>query len=257
MLPWAHGHQLNGITDFVSAMVEKQTARQAQLARCLDNHEAAAKRLSRLLHNERLDPKTLADAVLSQILHPLPSRGPICLAIDSTVEDRQHLLVVSWIMGRGGVPMYWRAYDASVLQGRMKRYEASVIRRAITRVTQRVGKRRVIVTGVFEGRWRHLSQIPFRGNERQGRAPIWSVVEPSAVCLGCCARSFRVRFQLVRERPTSGVHAEESNDTIAKEVGDSWDGRLRTGQPVKGRTHHRAHRAEALKSRLTRGLLHK
>jgi hypothetical protein len=196
MLPWAHGHQLNGITDFVSAIVEKQTACQAQLARCFDNQEAAPKRLSRLLHNERLNPKTLADAVLLQALHQLPSRGPIRLAIDWTVEDSQHLLVVSLIMGRRGVPIYWRAYDASVLKGRMKRYEASVICRAITRVTQRVGKRRVIVTAdrgfadvalfkllselgvrfiirvkagtnvAFEGRWCRLSQIPFRGNER-------------------------------------------------------------------------------------------
>jgi hypothetical protein len=31
MLPWAHGHQLNGITDFVCAIVEKQSACQAQL----------------------------------------------------------------------------------------------------------------------------------------------------------------------------------------------------------------------------------
>ena len=122
ILPWAHGHQLKGIADFVSAIVERQTACQAQLARHFDNQEAATKRLSRLLNNERLNPKTLADAVLRQALHQLPSCGKIRLAIDWTIEDTQHLLVVSLIMGRRGVPIYWRAYDASVLKGRMKHY---------------------------------------------------------------------------------------------------------------------------------------
>ena len=196
MLPWAHGHQLKGITDFVRAIVEQQTACQAQLARWFHNQEAATKRLSRLLHNRRLDPKPLADAVLAQALHQLPTQGPIRLVIDWTTEDHQHLLIVSVIMGRRGVPIYWRAYDASVLKGRMKRYEASVIRRVLTRVSHVVGNRRLIVTAdrgfadvglfrllsqlgvrflirvkastnvTFEGRWCRLSHIPFRGNER-------------------------------------------------------------------------------------------
>ena len=196
VLPWAHGHQLKGITDFVSAIIEKQTACQAQLARCFDNQEAAAKRLSRLLHNERLDPRILAEAVLLQVIHQMPEHGHIRLAIDWTIEDQQHLLVVSLVMGRRALPIYWRAYDASVLKGRMKRYEMAVIRRAITRVRQAIGKRRSIVTadrgfaavtlftllgdrGVkfiirvksgtnvhFQGRWCRLGQIAFRRNER-------------------------------------------------------------------------------------------
>ena len=196
VLPWAHGHQLKGITDFVSAIIEKQTACQAQLARCFDNQEAAAKRLSRLLHNERLDPRILAEAVLLQVIHQMPEHGHIRLAIDWTIEDQQHLLVVSLVMGRRALPIDWRAYDASVLKGRMKRYEMAVIRRAITRVRQAIGKRRIIVTadrgfadvtlftlrgdlGVkfiirvksgtnvhFQGRWCRLGQIAFRRNER-------------------------------------------------------------------------------------------
>lgn len=195
LLPWAHGHQLKGITDFVSAILEQQTACQAQLARGFDNQEAATKRLSRLIHNERLDPKTLADAVLLQAIHQMPEQGQIRLAIDWTIEDKQHLLVVSLIVGRRAVPIYWRAYDASVLKGRMKRYELAVIRRAITRVTQAVGNRRVVVTAdrgfadvslftllktlrvkfvirvkasttvLFRGRWSRLGQIKFRGRE--------------------------------------------------------------------------------------------
>jgi hypothetical protein len=52
MLPWAHGHQRKAIRDFVRAIIDLQTGCcQAQLARSFGNQEAAAKRLSRLLHN--------------------------------------------------------------------------------------------------------------------------------------------------------------------------------------------------------------
>jgi hypothetical protein len=196
MLPWAHGHQLKSIADYVAAIIEHQTACQAQLARSFGNQEAATKRLSRLLHNERLDPRLLADAVLLQALHQLPTSGKVRLAIDWTIEDKQHLLVVSLIVGRRAAPIYWRAYDASVLKGRMKRYERAVIRRAVGRVVQAVGKHRVVVTAdrgfadvalftllsqlgmtfiirvqagthvYFQDAWRKLGQLRFRGHER-------------------------------------------------------------------------------------------
>jgi hypothetical protein len=196
ILPWAHGHQLKAIGDFVAAIIEQQTACQAQLAHYFGNQEAAVKRLSRLLHNERIDPRLLADAVLLQALHQLPKHGKVRLAIDWTIEAHQHLLVVSLIVGRRAVPIYWRAYDTSVLKGRMKRYELAVIRRAVGRVAQAVGKHRVIVTadrgfadvalftllsqlGItfiirvkagtnvsFQGKWCKLGQLGFRGNER-------------------------------------------------------------------------------------------
>ena len=57
MLPWAHGHQLKAIGDYVAAIIEQQTACQAQLARYFGHQEAAVKRLARLLHHERLDPR--------------------------------------------------------------------------------------------------------------------------------------------------------------------------------------------------------
>jgi hypothetical protein len=94
MLPWAHGHQLKAIHDYVAAIIEQQTACQAQLARYFGNQEAAVKRLSRLLHNERLDARLLADAVLLQALHQLPKYGKVRLAIDWTMEDKQHLLAL-------------------------------------------------------------------------------------------------------------------------------------------------------------------
>ena len=146
MLPWAHGHQRKAIRDFVQAIIDQQTGCQAQLARHFGNQEAATKRLSRLLHNERLEPRHLADAVLLQALVQLPVHGPVRLAVDWTIEGQQHLLVVSLIVGRRAVPIYWRAYDAAVLKGRMKRYELAVIRRAVTRVIRKVGRRRVRVT---------------------------------------------------------------------------------------------------------------
>lgn len=197
MLPWAHGHQRKAIRDFVQAIINRQTGCQAQLARSFGNQEAATKRLTRLLHNARLEPRHLADAVLLQALVQLPAHGPVRLALDWTIEGQQHLLVVSLIMGRRAVPIYWRAYGAAVLKGRMKRYELAVIRRAVTRVIQKAGRRRVRVTadrgfadaGLFTllsdlrvafvirvkkstkiclaGVWRRLDTLRFAGNTRR------------------------------------------------------------------------------------------
>jgi Transposase DDE domain len=197
MLPWAHGHQRKAIPDFVQAILDQQTGSQAQLARSFGNQAAATKRLSRLLHNERLEPRHLADAVLLQALVQLPAHGPVRLAIDWTSEGQQHLLVVSLIVGRRAVPIYGRAYNAAVLKGRMQRYERAVIRRAVTRVIRKVGRRRVRVTAdrgfadvalctllsnwqvafvirvkkstksCIAGEWRQLDTLRFAGNTRR------------------------------------------------------------------------------------------
>jgi hypothetical protein len=119
------------------------------------------------------------------------------LAIDWTIEGYQHLLVVSLVTGGRAVPLYWRAYAATALKGRMRRYEQAVIRRAITRVQREIGRRRLLVTadrgfadvalvevltelGVefiirvkgstkvyFQGQWRNLHTLHFMGNARQ------------------------------------------------------------------------------------------
>jgi hypothetical protein len=146
MVPWAHGHQRKVLRDFVQAIIDQQTGCQAQLARSFGNQEAATKRLSRLLHNTRLEPRHWADAVLLQALVQLPAHGPIRLAIDWTIEGHHHLLVVSLIVGRRAVPISWRADEAAVRKGRMKRYALAVMRRAMTRVIRKVGRRRVRVT---------------------------------------------------------------------------------------------------------------
>jgi hypothetical protein len=51
--------------------------------------------------------------------------------------------VVSLVVGRRAVPIHWRAYDATVLKGRMQRYELAVIRRALTGVSRKIGRRRL------------------------------------------------------------------------------------------------------------------
>jgi hypothetical protein len=109
MLPWAHGHQRKAIRDCVPAIIAPHTGCQAQLARRFGTQEAAAKRRSRLLHNERLEPRHLANAVRLPALVQLPAHGPVRVALDWTMEGQQPLVVVSLIGGRRAVPMYWRA----------------------------------------------------------------------------------------------------------------------------------------------------
>ena len=105
VLPWAHGQQLKGITTCVDALMEKQTGTQAELARGLGNQAAAVKRLARLLHNPRLAPPGVADAVLAQTLRQLPATGKVRRALDWTIEGTQHLLVVSLVTGGRAVPI--------------------------------------------------------------------------------------------------------------------------------------------------------
>src|SRR3989441_13156089 len=75
LLPWAHGHQLKAIATFVAAIIAKQTGCQAELARTQGNQEAALKRLSRLLHNERLKPKELAEWLCRHARRQVPPTG--------------------------------------------------------------------------------------------------------------------------------------------------------------------------------------
>lgn len=145
-LPWAHGHQLNALTTFVAAIFDKQTGCQADLARTQGNQEAACKRLSRLIHNERLSPKWLAESIAHQALGQVPPCGKVRFTIDWTTEDEQHLLVISLVIGRRAVPIFWRAYDQSVLKGRTHRYERAVIKRAFKLIFQYVKPGRVRLT---------------------------------------------------------------------------------------------------------------
>jgi hypothetical protein len=146
LLPWAHGHQLKSIATFVAAILEKQTGNQAELARTQGNQEAAVKRLSRLIHNERLNPRDFPEWLCRKALERLPRTGKVRIAIDWTTEDDQHLLVVSLVIGRRAMPIFWRAYEQSVLKGRMKRYELAVIKRAFKLIFQYVNPSRIRLT---------------------------------------------------------------------------------------------------------------
>lgn len=146
MMPGAHGHQIKALTTFVAAILEKQTGCQAELARTQDNQEAAVKRLGRLVHNERLNPRKLAEFICRHALASLPTTGIVRFTLDWTSEGDHHLLVVSLVVGRRALPIFWRAYDQTVLKGRTKRYELAVVKRAFTMIFKVVAPHRVRLT---------------------------------------------------------------------------------------------------------------
>jgi len=146
MMPWAHGHQIKAVTKFVLAIIEKQTGNQAELARGQGNQEAAVKQLSRLIHNPRLRPKDFAEWLCRQALEQVPLTGKVRMTIDWTTEDDQHLLVISLVVGRRALPIYWRAYSQEALKGRMKRSEMAVIKRTFKLIFQYVKPRRIRLT---------------------------------------------------------------------------------------------------------------
>ena len=122
----------------MAQILDRQSGVQAELARGLGNQEAASKRLSRLLHNPRLCPSTLASAVLEQALRQLPAQGLVRLALDWTSEGEQQLLVLSLIVGRRGVPIYWRAYAEGKLKGHRSQCERGLVRRVLRRILREV-----------------------------------------------------------------------------------------------------------------------
>lgn len=146
ILPWAHGHQVKGLTDYVLAILDHPTGNQAALVRGMGNQEAALKRLTRLNYNERLAPKKLADSVLAQAIAQLPTQGKVRLAMDWTIEAHQHLLTISLVIRGRAVPIYWRAYNESALKGRMRLYEVAMFKRVLTRIERRIRLSRLRVT---------------------------------------------------------------------------------------------------------------
>src|SRR5262245_53731671 len=197
LLPWMHGHQIKSIATFVAAITEKQTGNQAELARTQGNQEAAVKRLSRLIHNQRLNPRDFADWLCRRALERLPRTGLVRITIDWTIEDDQHLLVISLVVGRRAMPIFWRAYEQSVLKGRTKRYELAVIKRAFKLIFQYVQPSRIRLTADrgfpdddlfalldelkikyvirvkgstkvnYRGTWLKLNRLRFEGNARR------------------------------------------------------------------------------------------
>jgi hypothetical protein len=197
VLPGAHGHQQKAVSDFVLALIAVQSCCQATVARFFDNFEAASKRLSRLLHNARLDPEELALAHARSVVARLPLEGAVRLALDWTSEDSQHLLVASLRVGGRALPLYWRAYRDTELKARMSLYERAFVRALFDDALGAVPRRRFVLTadrwfadvdlldlldelGVsyvirtksnykvrVDGRWRRLDSLRWRGNQRR------------------------------------------------------------------------------------------
>jgi hypothetical protein len=197
VLPDAHGHQQKAVCDFVMALVSVQSCCQATLARFFDNFEAASKRLSRLLHNVRLQPDELARSHAQALCARLPLVGMLRLSLDWTSEDAQHLLIASLRVGHRAVPLYWRAYHDSELAERMTLYEREFLRLLFSEVLSGVVRRRFLLTAdrwfadvdVFDlldelgvsfvirtksnykvrigEQWRRLDSLRWRGNQRR------------------------------------------------------------------------------------------
>jgi hypothetical protein len=245
VLPDAHGHQQKAVSDFVRALVMVQSCCQATLARFFDNFEAASKRLSRLLHNSRLECEELALAHARALVEQLPVAGIVRLSLDWTSEDTQHLLVASVRVGSRAVPVYWRAYHDSELKERMSLYQGEFVRLLFSEVLRGVACRRFILTAdrwfadvdlldllnelgisyvirtkssykvLLDGQWRKLGSLRWRGNQRRrawGR--VWyAETDPRRVYLSQArARDAKGRWgvwHLLSNRPLSALRAAQ------------------------------------------------
>jgi hypothetical protein len=192
-----HGHQRKAITDFVLALIDRKSATQAALARFFDNFEAASKRLSRLVHNPRIDLDTTVRAHADFLVTRLPRSGTIRIALDWTSEGTRHLLVASLIVGHRAIPLFWQAYDGSTLKDHTHAYERELIETLVTQVLAPNDRARLLLTadrgfGDVEtidlleklgisyilrakgnvkielgGTWRKLNTLRFRTNQRR------------------------------------------------------------------------------------------
>ena len=145
-MPETHGHQGKAFGDFVAALLVVRTCCQATLARYFPNFEAASRRLTRWLHNPRVDVQAQAQAHAQVLVHQLPATGPIRIAVDWTTEDQQHLLVASVIVGRRAVPLYWAAYTTKERKGQQRAIEVAFLRQVVEQELGTVARERVLVT---------------------------------------------------------------------------------------------------------------
>ena len=142
----AHGHQRNALVDFVLALISTRSCCQASLARFFDNFEAACKRLSRFLHNPRLDVDQMSRQTARLIVSQLPPVATVRLSIDWTIEDTQHLLVASLCIGSRAIPLYWRAYKQDSLTGRRSSYERDFVNELVSEVLAPIARSRLMMT---------------------------------------------------------------------------------------------------------------
>lgn len=146
MLPETHAHQRKAFRDFVAALLVMRTCCQATLARGFANFEAASRRLTRWLHNPRVEPQAQARAHAQAVVAQLPLGGTIRIAIDWTTEDQQHLLVASLVVGRRAVPLYWEAYTTAELKGAQRALEQTFVDQLVGTVLSGLARERLLVT---------------------------------------------------------------------------------------------------------------
>jgi len=155
LLPETHGHHRKAFRDFVAALLVVRTCCQATLARSFPNFEAASRRLTRWLHNRRLEPQAQARAHAQAVVAQLPLTGPVRIALDWTTEDRQHLLVASLLVGRRAIPLYWEAYTTAELKGTQRALEHAFVATLFEQLLQGLPRDRVLLTadrGFCEGK---------------------------------------------------------------------------------------------------------
>ena len=155
MLPETHGHQRKAFRDFVAALLGVRTCCQATLARYFSNFEAASRRLTRWLHNPRLEPQAQARAHAHAVVAQLPLAGLVRIALDWTTEDRQHLLVASLLIGRRAIPLYWEAYTTGELKGAQRSLEHAFVDALFERLLPGLSRDRLLLTadrGFCEGK---------------------------------------------------------------------------------------------------------
>jgi hypothetical protein len=146
MLPETHAHQRKAFRDFVAALLVARTCCQATLARGFANFEAASRRLTRWLHNPRLEPQGQARAHAQAVVAQLPVSGTVRIAIDWTSEAQQHLLVASLVVGRRAVPLYWEAYATAEVKGAQRELEHAFVDQLMGAVLSGLARERVVVT---------------------------------------------------------------------------------------------------------------
>jgi Transposase DDE domain len=168
MLPETHGHQRKAVRDFVAALLAVRTCCQATLARTFANFEAASRRLTRWLHNPRVEPQAQARAHAQAVVAQLPVSGTVLrVALDWTTEEQQHLLVASLSVGRRAVPLYWEAYTTGELKGQQRALEHAVVCHVVEQELSNVDRERLLLTadrGFCQGALRALLarlQVPF------------------------------------------------------------------------------------------------
>lgn len=154
-MPETHGHQRKAFGDFLAALLVVRTCCQATLVRYFPNFAAASRRLTRWLHNPRLEPQAQARAHTQAVVAHRPLRGPVRIALDWTTEDQQHLLVAALLIGRRAVPLYGEAYTTGELKGAQRALEHAFVDDRFEQLLLGVARERLLVTadrGFCEGK---------------------------------------------------------------------------------------------------------